>query len=270
MTARPTDPDTPFHKSRPDAPTGFFEREAAGLRWLTVPDGPRVVRVLATNPEFLDLENVTESAPDAEGAYYLGSGLAVMHDAGADAFGVPPAATSGHGFFGPLNDPLSMVTGRWDSWPQFYGEARLRPIAAQGLDRGALTRADVDALHRTADDVARIGGTPCCHAVPARVHGDLWAGNVLWSRSARDHTEAVLIDPAAHGGHRESDLAMLALFGAPHLDAIMAGYTEKSPIPPGWERRRTLHQLYPVAVHAVLFGGGYRAQMRSMIDVLTA
>src|SRR6478752_4834379 len=49
-------------------------------------------------------------------------------------------------------------------------------------------------------------------AEPAsRLHGDLWSGNVLWT--AR---EAVLIDPAAHGGHRETDLAMLALFGAPH------------------------------------------------------
>lgn len=261
--------ESAFRKSRPDAPAGFFERESAGLRWLAVRGGPRVARVLDADRGYLDLERVNESAPEAQAAYRLGSSLAVMHDAGAEAFGVPPAETSGHGFFGPLDDPLPMVAGRWDSWPEFYGEARLRPIAAQGLDRGAFTAADVDALHRTADDVARIGGNPCRDACPARVHGDLWTGNVLWTRGPQGHTEAVLIDPAAHGGHRESDLAMLALFGAPHLDAIMAGYAEEWSIPPGWARRRTLHQLYPVAVHAVLFGGGYGAQMRAMIDELT-
>ncbi|MGK8486610.1 fructosamine kinase family protein [Nocardia asiatica] len=90
---------------------------------------------------------------------------------------------------------------------------------------------------------------------PARVHGDLWSGNILWTRE-----RAMLVDPAAHAGHRETDLAMLALFGAPHLDRIRAAYHETSPLADGWRDRTPLHQLHPLLVHVVLFGAGYRAQ----------
>jgi fructosamine-3-kinase len=75
----------------------------------------------------------------------------------------------------------------------------------------------------------------------------------------------VLIDPAAHAGHREADLAMLTLFGAPHLEEIFAGYEDASPLADGWRGRLELHQLYPLAVHAVLFGGGYVSQTRASL-----
>ena len=92
-------------------------------------------------------------------------------------------------------------------------------------------------------------------AEPARLHGDLWSGNVLWSADG-----PVLIDPAAHGGHRETDLAMLDLFGLPHLDRVLAAYDETWPLDDGWRERVPLHQLHPLLVHAALFGGGYGAQ----------
>jgi fructosamine-3-kinase len=75
----------------------------------------------------------------------------------------------------------------------------------------------------------------------------LWSGGRGW-----------LIDPAAHGGHRETDLAMLALFGAPHLDRIIAAYQEAAPLADGWRGRIPLHQLHPLLVHVCLFGGSYR------------
>ena len=75
----------------------------------------------------------------------------------------------------------------------------------------------------------------------------LWSGGRGW-----------LIDPAAHGGHRETDLAMLALFGAPHLDRILAAYQEAAPLADGWRARVPLHQLHPLLVHVCLFGGSYR------------
>jgi fructosamine-3-kinase len=70
-----------------------------------------------------------------------------------------------------------------------------------------------------------------------------------------------VIDPAAHGGHRETDLAMLALFGAPHLAGILRGYAETAPLADGWRSRVPLHQLHPLLVHACLFGAGYAAQV---------
>ena len=71
---------------------------------------------------------------------------------------------------------------------------------------------------------------------------------------------AVLIDPAAHGGHRETDLAMLALFGCPHLERVYDGYQDVHPLRAGWRDRIALHQLYPLLAHVALFGGGYVAQ----------
>ncbi|MGE5691596.1 MAG: fructosamine kinase family protein, partial [Pseudomonadota bacterium] len=88
---------------------------------------------------------------------------------------------------------------------------------------------------------------------PARLHGDLWSGNVLWSGG-----RAYVIDPIAYGGHREVDLAMLALFGNP-APALLRAYDEVHPRAPGHEERVALWQLLPLLVHAVLFGGSYGA-----------
>ncbi|PTU58037.1 fructosamine kinase [Sphaerisporangium cinnabarinum] len=267
-----------FTKSRAGAPAGFFRCEAAGLAWLDVPGGPRVARVLDVGPDHLDLERVPTTAPTREAARSFGRALAVVHDAGSPAWGAAPPGWSGEAFFGPLDDPLPLSTGAWPDWPTFYAEARLLPVTRQGRDRGALDAEDARLLDRLAErlpDLAR----PALDDTPARVHGDLWSGNVLWSpvqdggpddragASARA-VEAVLIDPAAHGGHREADLAMLALFGAPFLDEILAGYDAAHPLARGWRHRVALHQVYPVAVHAVLFGGGYRAQLRSSVRAL--
>ncbi len=249
-----------FRKARAGAPDGFFATEAAGLRWLDVPGGPRVVQVRDVGPEHLALERVRPTGATPSTARAFGRGLAALHAAGAPAFGaLPPGA--GTGFFGPLDDPLPMVAGAWDDWPTFYAEARLRPVVEQGRARGALTADDQAAVEAVCARLADLAG-PACDEAPARVHGDLWSGNVLWC------PEAVLIDPAAHGGHREADLAMLALFGAPYLEEIVAGYAEARPLAPGWQGRAGLHQLYPLAVHAVLFGGGYVDRTRRLLAEL--
>ena len=91
---------------------------------------------------------------------------------------------------------------------------------------------------------------------PARIHGDLWNGNVMWTPRG-----VVMIDPAAHGGHRETDLAMLALFGCPHLDAVLDGYRDAHPLVPGWQDRVDVHQLHPLAVHAAGHGPGYGSSL---------
>ncbi|MFE6235036.1 fructosamine kinase family protein [Cellulosimicrobium sp. NPDC057862] len=266
-------PSGVFTKSRTGAPPGFFTCEAAGLAWLDVACGPRVARVLDVRPTGLDLERVLPAAPTPAAAHAFGRALAVVHDAGAPAWGAPPPGWTGDGFFGPLDDPLPMPTGSWPDWPTFYAEARLVPVARQGRDRGALDADDVHLLERLGGSLADLA-RPALDDSPARVHGDLWSGNVLWSPlgpgpgGRPGGVEAVLIDPAAHGGHREADLAMLALFGAPFLDEIVAGYDAAHPLARGWRHRVALHQVYPVAVHAVLFGGGYRAQLRSSVRAL--
>ncbi|WP_407317971.1 fructosamine kinase family protein [Isoptericola halotolerans] len=258
-----------YRKARHDAPAGFFDTEAAGLRWLAVDGGPRVARVLDVGPGHLDLERLVPGSATPSAARTFGRSLAALHDAGAPAFGTLPSGAT-EGFFGPLDDPLEMVAGSWSDWPSYYAEARLRPVLAQGRRRGAFDDDDDAAFDRVCERLPRLAGPA---EPPARLHGDLWSGNVLWTTAdGADETdeadEAALIDPAAHGGHRETDLAMLAMFGAPHLEEILAAYADAHPLAPGWRERVRLHQLYPLAVHAVLFGGGYISSTRRLLAEL--
>lgn len=222
------------------------------MAWLGgVEGGVPCVRVLRYDETSLTLERVRTAPPDVEAAREFGQRLAVTHDGGAGGFGAPPQGWDGPGFFGPLSRPLAMSLTTHDSWGTFYAEERLLPMlehAAAGLD-GA-TRTDVE---RLAKRCAR--GDFDDDDGPARLHGDLWSGNVMWTGSG-----AVLIDPAAHGGHRETDLAMLALFGCLHLGAVVDGYHGVHPLRVGWRDRIALHQLYPLLAHVALFGAGYAHQ----------
>lgn len=137
-------------------------------------------------------------------------------------------------------------------------ELRLLPLVRIGVDRRMIDPREARAVEALADRVA--DGEFDTGDRPARLHGDLWSGNLMWSP-----TGAVLIDPAAHGGHREADLALLALFGAPMLDEILAGYQEQAPLADGWQERVPLHQLHPVLLHLVLFGRGYAAELDAIL-----
>lgn len=248
-----------FRKSSADAPAGYFAWEAAGLRWLADAGGAAVVGVLDVGATSLDLPRLEPGPPDACLAERFGRALATTHEAGATAFGAGPTGWTGDGWLGPLAEPLPLTLGAWDSWSAFYAEARILPLARLGRDRGVFDSADAGLLQRLADTLG--SGAYDTREAAARVHGDLWSGNVMWTADG-----VVLIDPAAHGGHREADLAMLALFGAPHLDRILGAYDEAAPLVDGWRDRVLLHQVHPLLVHAVLFGGGY---VRQALDAAT-
>lgn len=245
-------------KARPGAAPGYFACEAAGLRWLAAAGGARVVEVLDVTQDHVDLVRLQAVPPGREAARAFGAALARTHGAGADAFGAPPAGWDGDGWFGPLGAPLVMRTGRYDAWGAFLADCRVSPVAAALRDAGLTTPDDDIAFDRL---VAKLhDGCWDDGDGPARLHGDLWQGNVVWTADG-----ATLVDPAAHGGHRETDLAMLALFGLPHLDDVVDAYQGVHPLRPGWRGRVGLHQLYPVAVHALLFGGGYVGRTRRLL-----
>jgi fructosamine-3-kinase len=231
-----------FVKSQTGAPDGFFAAEVAGLRWLAeVPGGPPVPAVLGWDSETLVLPWIATGTPSTAGAERLGRELAGLHAAGAPGYGA-----DWPGWIGAAELDNH---GRPD-WPDFYAERRLQPYLRLLRDRDLLAATDAAVFDRLAQRLSRLAGPP---EPPARIHGDLWSGNVLWADDGR----AWLIDPAAHGGHRETDLAMLALFGAPALDRLLVAYQEVTPLAPGWLDRVEMHQLHPLLVHAVLFGGGY-------------
>ncbi|WP_432496947.1 fructosamine kinase family protein [Kineococcus auxinigenes] len=235
---------------RAAAPPGALAAEAAGLAWLAAAGGAAVCRVREVRPDALVLDRVQEVPATAAAAEAFGRDLATTHAAGADRFGAPPPGVPGDAWIASL--PLSMSSAP-EPWGRFYATRRVQPYLRAARDRDAVDAAGAAVVERVCQRLSEGDEALCAGGErPARLHGDLWSGNVLWSPGG-----AVLVDCAAHGGHPETDLAMLALFGLPHLDRVLAAYTEAAGTPQGWRARVPLHQLHPLLVHAVLFGGGY-------------
>jgi fructosamine-3-kinase len=262
-----------FVKTRPDAAPEEYAAEARGLRWLAEPGALRTPRVWEVARDHLVLEWVQAGRLSAAGAEELGRGLALTHAASAHAFGAPGfdesdtaearlgdgAVNPGGGAVNPGRGGSSPGAARFGSlqlpndhtpdWPSFYAERRLLPLARIARERGALSESGARAVEAVSERLPELSGPP---EPPARLHGDLWSGNAMADAEGRPW----LIDPSAYGGHREVDLAMLRLFGAPS-ERIFAAYAETAPLAQGWEERVELWQLTALLVHAVLFGGSY-------------
>lgn len=239
-----------FVKTHPAGPDSFGV-EAAGLAWLAAagPGAAQVVEVREVSPSRLVLRRLTPTTPSRHAAREFGAALAATHAAGARSFGCPPDGWRGDGYIG--TQPMSLRTA--STWGQFYAEQRLVPYAEAAHRIGNLSTAGrqlIDRLVRRLSDGEFDDDRP-----PARIHGDLWAGNVIFTAGG-----AVLIDPAAHGGHGLTDLAMLHLFGAPQLHAIADAYAAAAELSAEWPTLIGLHQLHPLLVHAVTHGAGYGAE----------
>ncbi|OUP11148.1 fructosamine kinase family protein [Collinsella sp. An2] len=241
--------------------------EAAGLRWLAEAEpagGIRVARVREASRTRLVEERIVTGSPTQAAARRIGEALARTHAAGGDWFGCPPPecpAATGIGRAGTPYVPREQAT---TSWGAFFAEHRIMYYVRLLRDDGSFGRREVELFEQVARRVARgdfdvpqpqlveEAGVAC-----ARLHGDLWAGNVLYLADVSSPTGGALIDPMAYGGHAETDLAMLQLFGYPYLEDVLAGYDAASPLADGWRERVGLHQLAPLLLHCVLFGGGY-------------
>ena len=245
-----------FFKSRPGAPAGEFQNEAAGLRWLAAADGlpaPEVLAVIEPADDRslelrgLVLEWVEPSGSAGGSAEALGRGLAAIHLAGAGCHGAPPpGAANGEIRFAqavlPAPDPEVGI------FAELYA-GRIDALTKQALGVGAIDCDDAAVLASLVSGMDDFAGPD---EPPARLHGDLWSGNVMSGPGGQPW----LIDPAAYGGHREVDLAMLELFGSPGAGFYDA-YDELCPLDPGRTERIALWQVQPLLVHAILFGGHY-------------
>lgn len=247
---RLSDGTTALMKTLPHAPADFFRAEADGLRWLAGPaldGGVQVPEVLAADHECLIIRWIEPGKNAVDAAAAFGRQLAATHAAGADGFGA-----AADGYIGKLPLPNRPA----DTWAEFYAVRRVLPYLKLARDRGAADDEQVATIEAL---VARLPDLVPAEP-PARLHGDLWNGNVLWGLDGN----VWLIDPAAYGGHREVDLAMLALFGLPHLPRVLEAYDEacagSQPLADGWQERSGLHQVFPLLVHACHFGGGYAAR----------
>jgi len=242
-----------FAKTHRNPPPFFFETEAAGLEWLAAAHAVDVAEVIVVEPGLLVLAWIDEGHPVASTEADFGRELAVMHRAGSECFGRTDRRTTGSRAL--PNEPCS-------TWAEFYAANRLEPLAGLAADGDVLGRQTLTRLDRVVSKLTDFGAAD---EPPARLHGDLWAGNRLVDTAGRNR----LIDPAAHGGHREFDLAMMRLFGGFGRDCYDA-YDDEWPLTVGWEDRVPLHQLAPLIVHAVKFGGGYVGAVDRALDQLEA
>ncbi|AZA12011.1 fructosamine kinase family protein [Corynebacterium gerontici] len=229
--------------------------EAAGLRWLRQASSA-VVQVIDADSRRICTEAVTLVAPSADAAFRAGVELARIHAASAPSFGSPPQGWEGPNYIGTQRQECRPS----EHWAEFYVEQRVLPFAREADRVGNLSRLGV--VERACEAI--LGNSQALSwPSPARIHGDLWAGNLLFGAEGPR-----FIDPAAHGGHPYTDLAMLELFGAPHLRSIWEGYAHQA----GWDSDRVsearalipLHQLHPVAVHAVTHGPSYGSHLEEL------
>ncbi len=233
-----------FVKTHADPPPCFFSTEATGLTWLrntqTVPT-PNVLWV-SDEPPCLALEWINEGSRVAHGEHELGARLAELHQQPFECFGRPDRRTTGS---------LAVPNEPSHDWVSFYRDQRIEPLLRLSEERGALpqnTRRLIASLLDQLDAFAPPS------APPALVHGDLWAGNRIVDTAG----VSWIIDPAAHGNHREFDLAMMRLFGG-YDAACFSAYQEAYPLDDDWQQRVPLFQLAPLMVHAIKFGGHYAA-----------
>ncbi|MFY9487414.1 MAG: fructosamine kinase family protein [Solirubrobacterales bacterium] len=258
-----------FVKSSSAALPGVFADEAAGLVWLGEPNGAvataNVIGVVDDPdpqlpiPRLLALDWIERGQLDAAGEQSLGRGLAAMHAAGAPEFGATPVigadglidqSARAHA---PMRfNELALPNDPCGTWAEFYARRRIEPLTRECVDRGLLDSSDAEILGSL---VARIDALAGPAEPVARTHGDLWSGNVLTDSTGTPH----LIDPVAHGGHREVDLALLRVFGGPG-ERCFDAYDEAFPLAEGWRERIELWQLAMILLHVYLFGGSYRSQ----------
>lgn len=244
-----------FFKGRADADEAEFQMEAAGLAWLAVADAlplPRVLGTIGAPFPGLLLEWIEPGGRlDAAGEETFGRGLASIHRLGAGGYGRLPEESPGHELrVGPVNLGTCFDEDPERGFGPCYGQ-RIEGLAAQALGQGAIDARQMSVIGSVCSRIEHLAGP---HEPPARTHGDLWSGNVLVAADGMPW----LIDPAAHGAHRELDLAMLWLFGAPS-DRFMAAYKEEFPLEPEYRQRVDLWQIQPLLIHAILFGGSYGA-----------
>ena len=234
-----------FAKTHPSPPTGFFTTEAFGLEWLRDARAVAIPEVLAVSdgsidrPALLLMDWIEIGRPTPSTDIDLGRELADLHRSGAPNFGREDGRTTGS---------LALPNNPCETWSEFVATRRMLPLARLASDGRALPAAVISRLEGLAGRLRSFDdGEPA-----SRLHGDLWSGN----RVVDDQAVSWLIDPAAHGGHREFDLAMMRLFGG-FSAACFAAYDEIHPLVSGWEQRIELHQIAPLVVHAIKFGGHY-------------
>ena len=229
----------------------MFEKEAKGLDLLRKNCSLIIPKVIKTgfddDKQYLVLEWLEKGSPEKDMWERFGATLAMMHQLPQEYFGLDEDNYIGS---------LDQVNARQSDWATFYAEYRIMPLIKILFDRGYCSETDLILANKFCSHLKNIFSS----GYPALLHGDLWAGNYLIHSSGY----AAIYDPAVYYGHREMDIGMTKLFGG-FDQRFYDAYDHYYPLEKDWQKRLPLTQLYPILVHAVLFGGHYVSSALSIV-----
>jgi len=232
--------DALFLKWNSSAPEKMFKAEAKGLKLLNEADIDLAIPdPFLVGDDFLLMEVIEQGSSDSKSTFEFGVQLAKLHKTTADQFGLDH-----DNFIGRLPQSNKKHSG----WTDFFVSKRIETQLKMGFDSGKFSAPDAKNLSAFTKNVEQIFP----QELPALLHGDLWSGNYMFTTDGK----ASIYDPAVYFGHREMDIAMTRLFGG-FAPEFYEGYNSEYPLTDGFEGRIELCNLYPILVHANLFGGGY-------------
>lgn len=231
---------------------GMFQQERIGLDALRTHSNFIVPQVIDSGVvagwQYLMLEWMEKGSPNPGFWEDFGRKLAVMHKKPQPWFGWESDNYMGS---------LPQKNKKFLNWADFYTECRVMPLVKQLVEAGSFTSKEIRGAERFCRRLPEI----FVEEPPSLLHGDLWAGNY----SVHTNGKPVIFDPAVYYGHREMDIGMTKLFGG-YENGFYDAYHQEHPLPGGWHNRLKYTQLYPLLVHALLFGGYYVGRVRTILN----
>ncbi len=239
-----------FVKLNQASQIAMFEAEALGLQQMYDTNTIRVPKPIChgtvENSCYIVLEWLEMGKGDSKSSEEMGRKLAQMHKKFGNKFGWDINNTIGS---------TPQINTWTENWVEFFTKHRLGYQFKLAKRRGGSFPQGEELLNAIPELLAG-------HEVqPSLVHGDLWGGNAGFTAVG----EPIIFDPATYYGDREVDIAMTEVFGG-FPGAFYQGYDEVFPLNDGYEKRKTLYNLYHILNHFNLFGGGYGSQANGMIS----
>lgn len=228
-----------------------FAIEAYMLDYLTKHSALPSPKVIYAKDNLLLMEHIpTKGGTSAKTQEHAAELLAELHSITSDKYGFEKDT-----LIGGIHQPNNQM----DSWIDFFVEHRLLYMANETFDAGKLPLSEMKRIEKFAGKLRKWLDEP---EKPSLIHGDMWSGNVLY----KNNRIAGFVDPALYYADSEMEFTfstVYSTFGRPFFER----YSEIRPIRAGFfEARRDIYNLFPLLIHALLFGHSYAARVANTLS----